>query len=77
MFDIAQRKLKMEPSYSLSRSQTEFLPRLATAPSEVISNFAFFLSKNMFLDKIQVIWELFPAILAIFQNYNTDLQKVI
>ena len=31
----------------------------------------------MFLDKIQVIWESFPAILAISQNYNTDLQKVI
>jgi len=28
------RKLKMEPSYSLSRSQTEFLPRLATAPPQ-------------------------------------------
>ena len=31
----------------------------------------------MVLDKIQVIWESFPAILAISQNYNTDLQKVI
>jgi len=31
----------------------------------------------MILDKIQVIWESFPAILAISQNYNTDLQKVI
>ena len=67
----------MEPSYSLSRSQ-EFLPRLATAPPLVnYMEKLFFLSKIIISVKIQVIWGSFPAILAISQNYNTDLQKVI
>merc|ERR1711917_132727 len=41
---------------------------------EVKRNFC--LDWQLLHHKIQVIWESFPAILAISQNYNTDLQKV-